>query len=233
MIKTTQFTTVVLATLVLLVSACGANTETPVSQSQSAEPAPQIQETAIAIEEGAIAGALVVRQSTDESEEAFIATSEIEVLNAKVVSFNLETREVVLVGEDGVEFGAVAGEKMPNLDQVAPGDMVHAKFAKQITIELVKGEGAEALEMSVDRKAQAEEGTVPARAEMKTAISVYTVEAINLEANTFVLKNAKDEVEEFTIRNPVNLTKASVGDAVVVTTVKALAVEVTKADPAE
>lgn len=233
MIKATQFTTIVLAALALLISGCGANTETSDGQAQAAEPAPQIQETAVTVEDGAIAGAVVVRQSTDESEEAFIATSEIEILNAKVVSFNLETREVVLVGEDGVEFGAVAGEQMPNLDQVAAGDLVHAKFAKQITIELVKGEGVEALEMSVDRKAQAEEGTVPARAEMKTAVSVYTVEAINIEANTFVLKNANDEVEEFTVRNPVNLTKASVGDAVVVTTVKALAVEVIKAEPAE
>jgi len=52
------------------------------------------------------------------------------------------------------------------------------------------------------------------------------LEAIDLEANTFKLKNVDGEVGEFVARDPANLAKAAVGDAVVVTTIEAMAVEV-------
>ena len=70
---------------------------------------------------------------------------------------------------------------------------------------------------------------MPARAAIETTVDVFTVEAIDLEANTFKLKNVDGAVNEFTARNPANLAKAAVGDAVVVTTTEAMAVEVIKA----
>ena len=59
----------------------------------------------------------------------------------------------------------------------------------------------------------------------------YYREAIDhyLEANTFKLRDAEGEVGEFTARDPANLAKAAIGDAVVVTTTEAMAIEVIKA----
>jgi hypothetical protein len=100
---------------------------------------------------------------------------------------------------------------------------------EQVTVQLVKGDALRAQDLSAERQVQAAEGEMPARAEVQKMVNVYTVVGINLEANTFVLQNAAEEVEEFTAQDPANLAKAAVGDSVVVTTTVAMAVEVVKA----
>jgi hypothetical protein len=178
---------------------------------------------------GAVKAAVVVEKSTADSASAFIASTAVHTLTAKVVSIDAETREVVLMGEDGVELELVASEKTRNLDQVNPGDTVNAKVVDRVSIELVKGDKLQAMDLNIDSNAQAEEGEMPARAAIETTVNVYTVEAIDIEANTFKLRNAEGEVDEFTARDPANLAKAAIGDAVVVTTTEAMAVEVVKA----
>ncbi len=214
----------------MLLSGCGDKTEMPaVEESTTEEVAPQVETSVSVVEDGAITAAIVVEKSTAEAETAFIATTEVQTLTAKVVSINLETREVVLVGEDGVEMELIANEDTNNLDQVSPGDTVNAKFMERVTMELVKGGDLRAQEITAEREVQSEDGEMPVRAEVQKTITVYTVEAIDLEANTFKLKNVAGEVAEFTAGDPANLAKASVGDALVVTTTEAMAVEVVKA----
>lgn len=235
----TRLTTVSLAlfSAAFFLTACGEKMDAPAVEAPVvAEEAVVVEEdsgvetTAALLEDGAMKAAVVVEKSTPESDLAFLATTEVQTLTAKVVSVDLETRDVVLVGEDGVELELVASEKTMNLDQVSPGDTVNAKFMERVTMELVKGGNLEALDVSVDRQVQAEEGQMPARAEVQKTVNVYTVEAIDLEANTFKLKNVEGEVAQFTARDPANLQKADIGDAVVVTTTEAMAVEVLKAN---
>jgi hypothetical protein len=204
----------------VLASGCGDKAETPA--------APEVETNAVVVETGAISTAVVVEKSAPESEFAFIAATELQTLEAKVVSIDPESREVVLVGEDGIEIELTASKMTRNLDQVSPGDTVNAKFMERVTIELVKGGDLKAMNVNVDESAQAEEGEMPARAAIETSVSVFTVEAIDLVANTFKLKNADGGVNQFTAQDPANLAKAAVGDAVVVTVTEALAVEVTK-----
>ena len=213
----------------ILSSGCGDKTQAPATEAPVALEAPETETSAVVVDMGSGTSAIVVEKSTDESEAAFIATTEVQTLTAKVVSIDAETREVVLMGEDGIEIELVASDETRNLDQVSPGDTVNAKFVQRMTMELVKGEGVQAMNMKVDRKAQAEEGEMPARAAIETTVDAFTVVAIDLEANTFKLKNVDGAVNEFTARNPANLAKAAVGDAVVVTTTEAMAVEVIKA----
>jgi hypothetical protein len=59
-----------------------------------------------------------------------------------------------------------------------------------------------------------------------------TVEEINLEANTFKLKEADGSINEYMARNPENLKRAAVGD-LVVTTVTASVAIVVEEKPAE
>lgn len=214
----------IVLTAIFLV-ACGEKAEAPMPEQQAAEV-----ETSVMVEtEGSLSTAVVVETSTPESTAAFIATTAVQTLTATVVSIDMDTREVVLVGEEGAEMALIVREDARNLDQVSPGDTVNAQFVESVTIELVKGQDLKALNMSADRQVQAEEGAMPARAEIQKSIDIYTVEAIDLEANTFVLKDVEGEIAEFTARDPANLAKASVGDAVVVTTTEAMAVEVVKA----
>ena len=214
----------------ILLTACGEKTKVPAAVEPAAvEAVSEVETSGAVVSAGALTAVAVVEESTDESPDAFVIATEVQTLTATVVSINLETRDVVLVGEDGVELSLVASEKTNNLDQVNPGDTVNAKFMERMTIELVQGETLRAQDTTLTREIQAEAGEMPARAEAEVNISVYTVEAIDLEANTFKLKNVKGEVKQFSARNPAHLAKASVGDSVVITTTEAMAVEVIKA----
>ncbi|MCK5887416.1 MAG: hypothetical protein KAG70_13090, partial [Alcanivorax sp.] len=198
-----------------LLSGCGDTAEAPVADVSVTETVPQVEAKALMVEAGPVTAAVVIEESTPESSTVFYASTEVQALTAKVVSVDLETRDVVLLGEDGVELSLVASDKTHNLEQVSPGDTVNAKFMERVTIELVKGDDMQAYEVSSDREVQADEGEMPARAEVMQTVNVYTVEAIDTEANTFKLKNVEGQVKEFTARDPANLAKATVGDAVV------------------
>ncbi len=215
----------------VLFSGCSDPAETPATDSPATEVVvdPDVETSSAVVDMGAVKAAVVVEKSTADSASAFIAFTAVHTLTAKVVSIDAETREVVLMGEDGVELELVASEKTRNLDQVNPGDTVNAKVVERVSIELVKGDKLQAMDLNIDSNAQAEEGEMPARAAIETTVNVYTVEAIDLEANTFKLRNVEGEVDEFTARDPANLAKAAIGDAVVVTTTEAMAVEVVKA----
>ena len=228
-----RLSTISVALVLGAVLSCGSSdpAETPATDSLATEVVvdPDVETSSAVVDMGAIKAAVVVEKSTADSASAFIASTAVHTLTAKVVSIDAETREVVLMGEDGVEFELVASEKTRNLDQVNPGDTVNAKVVERVSIELVKGDKLQAMDLNIDSNAQAEEGEMPARAAIETTVNVYTVEAIDLEANTFKLRNAEGEVDEFTARDPANLAKAAIGDAVVVTTTEAMAVEVVKA----
>jgi hypothetical protein len=225
----------------LLLSGCGDNAGSP-SIDPSADGAPaaaeeatiteesaDVETSAVVLDDGTMKAVVVVEKSTPESELTFVASTEIQTLTATVVSVDLATRDVVLVGADGVELELVASDKTSNLDQVSPGDTVNAQFMEQVTIQLVKGDELKAQGMSAHREVQAAEGDMPARAEVQETIDIYTVVGIDLEANTFVLRSAAGELEEFAANDPANLAKATVGDSVVVSTTVAMAVEVVKA----
>ena len=228
-----RLSTISVALVLGAVLSCGCSdpAETPATDSPATEVVvdPDVETSSAVVDMGAIKAAVVVEKSTADSASAFIASTAVHTLTAKVVSIDAETREVVLMGEDGVELELVASEKTRNLDQVNPGDTVNAKVVERVSIELVKGDKLQAMELNIDSNAQAEEGEMPARAAIETTVNVYTVEAIDLEANTFKLRNVEGEVDEFTARDPANLAKAAIGDAVVVTTIEAMAVEVVKA----
>ena len=228
-----RLSTISVALVLGTVLSCGCSdpAETPATDSPATEVVvdPDVETSSAVVDMGAIKAAVVVEKSTADSASAFIAFTAVQTLTAKVVSIDAETREVVLMGEDGVELELVASEKTRNLDQVNPGDTVNAKVVERVSIELVKGDKLQAMDLNIDSNAQAEEGEMPARAAIETTVNVYTVEAIDLEANTFKLRNVEGEVDEFTARDPANLAKAAIGDAVVVTTTEAMAVEVVKA----
>jgi hypothetical protein len=213
----------------VLFCGCTDAAETPATDSPSVEGDPDVETSAAVVDMGDIKAGVIVEKSTADSESAFVASTTVQALTATVVSIDLETRKVVLMGESGVELEVIANNMTNNLDQVSPGDTVNAKVVERVSIELVKGDDLQAMDLNIDGSTQAEDGEMPARAEIETTVNVYTVEAIDFGANTFKLRNAEGEVDEFTAQDPANLAKAAIGDAVVVTTTEAIAVEVIKA----
>ena len=164
----------------------------------------------------------------DGMEKPYISTTETVEVVAKVTALNHETREVTLLlgEEESVTFTASEGAR--NLDQVSVGDHVMAKYVQNMTIEVVSGDGSEPAAAMLAAMGRSEAGDMPGMAAMNTVMVTATVEEINIEANTFKLKNAEGEVQEYVARNPRNLEMAAVGDIVVITLTEAVAATVVK-----
>jgi Cu/Ag efflux protein CusF len=155
-----------------------------------------------------------------------LSTTQTVKLTAVVEAIDHETRQVTLRGPEGNTHTFTASDEAHNLDQVNPGDTVNAEYVQNITIEVFANDGSEPGAGSMSAIQRAAKGETPGMAAMDTSILTATIEAIDIEANTFKLKWPEGEVEEYTARVPENLKKVVVGDMVVITYTEALAVVV-------
>jgi len=216
-------------TLAISLSACtDSKTEAPAENSTSAattETAPKAAsstpneaEVYVEVSEEEVA--------VDSPEKPAISASAAVVITSKIEAINHETRVITVNDQEGRPVTFTASEEARNLDQVAVGDTVTVEIMKNLTIQVLSAENAEAGAAEIVVAARAEAGEMPAAAVMDSKIEVFTVEEINIEANTFKLKDANGMVKEFTAREPENLKKSEVGDVVVMTLTQAVAVSV-------
>jgi hypothetical protein len=214
----TLLNSMIVTTALVLLTACGENADTAVNEEQVT---PMVEEQmAPAIEEKV--------PVTPVADKPSFSASRSLTDTAKVEAINHETREVTLLQEDGSKLNFVASEEARNLDQVQVGDMVVATYLENMTVEVISVENAEAGAGVIKGLARTEEGEMPGAIKGATVVVTAIVEEINIEANTFKLKGPEGNVEEFTARNPENLKKAAVGDLVVITHTKAIALTVEK-----
>jgi hypothetical protein len=230
-----------IAAIFFVLAGCDQSAE-PAVEPQAAEPKaptqaeqkaiPGIETERMTLQEGGIEATKIVETSNHNAPTAFAATTEIETLSAKVVSVDLATRDVSLIDVEGQSFDFIAGDEVTNLESINPGDTVKARFVHRVSVELVAANGKKFMpeESTVDSVNSAKEGEMPGMIEAEKTVIVYTVEAIDLEANTFKLKNIDGSVKQFNAKEPDNLARAQIGDAVVVTKTKVFAVEVMKAE---
>jgi hypothetical protein len=163
-----------------------------------------------------------------EMERPSIYASQTAMVTAVVEAINHETRVVTVRKDDGESLTFTASTEARNLGQVSVGDVLMAEYQETISIEVMANEGVEPQAALMDATARTEEGEMPGFAAMDATVIVATVEEINIEANTFKLKGPDGSVNEYVARNPENLTRAKVGDLVVITITEAIAVTVEK-----
>lgn len=147
---------------------------------------------------------------------------------ALVTAIDRETRVVTLQQDDGEEIVFTASEEVRNLDQVSVGDVLIAEYVETISIEVMANDGMKAAAAGAAAVARSEKGEMPGFAALDTTVVTATVEEINLETNTFKLKEVDGSVHEYAARNPENLKRAKVGDLVVTTVTTAVAMAVEK-----
>jgi len=232
--NTQRATLIVSLTCTALIFGCGESTSTSESTSDAAAntDAGTISQS-VAEVEGAVVespgrtAGVVIANSTEATQEAFLVANSFEKLTATVVSVDLETRSVVLRDADGFEDTLVVGEEAQNLDQVQAGDTVTMEVLKQISAYLIKDASVPLGESEVATQMRAKKGEMPYASKIQGTVSVYEVNSIDQENNMFTLKDADGTVAEFTAQNPANLAKASVGDRVLVdsSTINAVKVE--------
>ena len=162
-------------------------------------------------------------------EKPALYTSQSVMVTAQVEAIDQQSRVVTLIAEDGKTVTFTASEDARNLGQVAVGDIVHAEYIQSISLQVVAAENVEPLVAEAAAVVQSEEGEMPGLAALDTIVKVLTVEEINIENNTFKLKDVDGVVSEYVARDPENLKKSAVGDALVATYTKAVAISVEKA----
>lgn len=163
-----------------------------------------------------------------EMERPSMSASQSMTVSAVVTAIDHETRVVTVRKADGEEITFTASEEARNLPQVAVGDVLLAEFVETVSIEVMANEGYEPEAVGATAMARAKEGKMPGVAMMDAQITTATVEEINIEANTFKLKEVDGSVNEYVARNPENLKRAKVGDLVVITVTETLAITVEK-----
>ena len=186
-----------------------------------------------AVEVAAEAPAIQPQETQTADEKPFMSSRIIAVTISEVTAIDHETRVVTLKGEDGESITLTVGEDARNLDQVNVGDIVTAEYIKDLTIEVMAVDNAQAVETEMTAEIRSDVGEMPAAATITTQVEVSIVEEINIEANTFKLKDASGAITEYVARDPENLKKAAVGDVVVATLSEAMAISVTKQEAAD
>ena len=169
--------------------------------------------------------ALAVDEDAMMDKPSFSASQSM-TISAVVEAIDHETRVVTVRKPDGEAVTFTASDEARNLDQVEVGDVLIAEYVESVSIDVIANEGMEAGAAEVAAVARTEKGEMPGLAAMGSTVVTATVEAINLELNTFKLKGPDGTINEYAARNPGNLKRAAVGDLVVITVTEALAITV-------
>lgn len=185
--------------------------------------------TAIAIIAGA--SAYAQGEAPQDLKPSFSA-SQSTTVTARVEAINHETREVTLLLADGQLFTSRVSDEARNLGQVSVGDMVYAHYTESISIRVVENDGVEPGNLVQEDLARTAEGKMPGVAATESSVTTAIVEDINVEDNTFKLREADGEIRQYRALNPDNLRRAEVGDKVITTVTTSVVVTVDK-QPAE
>lgn len=170
-------------------------------------------------------------EASTDIKPSFSATQTV-TATAQVKAINHETREVTLLLENGDLFTSQVSDEARNLGQVSVGDVVYAHYTESISIRVVESDGAEPEAYVEEDLARTAEGRMPGVAATESAVTTAIVEEINLDDNSFKLREPDGEVRQYTARNPSNLRMAEVGDKVITTVTTSVVITV-ESRPAE
>jgi Cu/Ag efflux protein CusF len=154
-------------------------------------------------------------------------------IQAVVEAIDHESRLVTLRRGDGSSITFTPSPEVRNLDQVKVGDVLHAEYTQSVSIQVASVEGAAPGAGEIAGIARSEEGEMPGMVAVDTQMIVATVEAIDLEQNTYKLKFPDGSVNEYVAMNPENLKMAEVGDVVVIEITETIAAIVEAVNPGE
>ena len=148
---------------------------------------------------------------------------------ATVKKINQKTREVTLERADGTMTTIKAGPEVRNLAQVKAGDLVTVTYLGSMSYQVIrKGQGAVPGVAIAEDAVRAEPGAQPGAAGARVVTVTTTIKAIDKKAGTVTLAGLEGgEDVTITPRNPDNINRVAVGDAVEITMTEAVGIEVT------
>ena len=178
---------------------------------------------------GAAIAGFAPRVAADEGTSRVIHADSVKV-TATVEAIDLPNRTVTLKDKNGVLTDLQVGEEVRNLAQVKKGDQVTVEYYIGIAGELRPPTEEEKAQPYVvlDDEARTPKGEAPAGAVVRTVRVVATVESLDLPSQTVTLKGPKGRYLTVRVDDPSKLSKAKLGDTVVVVAAEGLAISVEK-----
>jgi hypothetical protein len=151
-------------------------------------------------------------------------------MEAEVTAIDLKTREVTLRGPDGVETTFHAPEKLVKLEDVSVGDRVVGTFFAALEGEVRTPTAEELAEPWVEMqgKAVSADAAHPGVDSARVIRAVVTIEELNAEAGTVVIKDSRGKVHMIGAVEPEKIAGVKVGQTAVVVFTQAMALTLEK-----
>jgi hypothetical protein len=145
----------------------------------------------------------------------------VEAINAqnRIVTLRSLTRDASVVME--------VGDEVRNLDQVKVGDRVVVEFLEAMAVDLKKGAGMTPSAGAGGAAARAKLGEKPAAVLGGALQVVAMIIAIDPDEPSVTLRGPEGKVIEVLVQHPEKLAEVDVGDQVIITYKRAVAVAVT------
>jgi hypothetical protein len=145
----------------------------------------------------------------------------VEAINVqnRIVTLRSLTRDASVVME--------VGDEVRNLDQVKVGDRVVVEFLEAMAVDLKKGGGMTPSAGVGGAAARAKLGEKPAAALGGAVEVVATIIGIDADEPSVTLKGPEGKVIEVLVQHPEKLAEVDVGDQIIITYKRAVAVAVT------
>ncbi|MBO6555336.1 MAG: hypothetical protein JJ957_02460 [Pseudomonadales bacterium] len=170
-------------------------------------------------------GAFAAHHEMSESSRPSFSTTDTTLVTAIVESIDYETREVSLRRGDGEVITFTVSDEARNLSEVVVGDSLIAEHSVSFSVEVIANEdNLEPAAAELAASVRTEEGDMPGGIILGATVVAATVEAIDVQTNTFKLRFADGVSQEFFARNPSNLERSQVGDLVVMTTTESVGI---------
>ncbi len=157
-------------------------------------------------------------------------------MEAEVVAIDLKTREVTLRSHEGVETTFYAPEKLVKLEDASVGDHVVGTFFAALEGEVRTPTAEELAEpwVEVEGKLKTADAEHPAIESARVIRAVVTIEELNPEARSVVIKDSRGKVHMIGDVEPEKMAGVKVGQTAVVVFTQAMALTLEKkAKPAQ
>jgi Cu/Ag efflux protein CusF len=152
--------------------------------------------------------------------------------SAIVEAVDMDKRTVVLKREDGSTVTVQVDQRVKNLPQLKVGDRVQVNYREAIAFQVrPAGEVTPGTSME-EGLTTAKPGEKPGAVGTREVTTVATIDAINPDKPSVLLRTAGGDVTEVRVRDPNNLKKVKVGDQIEITYTRALALSVVAAPSA-
>jgi len=147
---------------------------------------------------------------------------------ATVTSVDPATRKIKLLSPDGSKSTVTAGPEVRNFDQIRVGDQVKATLTRETAVRLLPpGETRGTSETG--SVALAPKGAKPGAIMANTIESTARIEALDMKHRKVTLRFQDGETKTFNVRKDVDMTKAQLGQEVLIQYTESVAIKVEKA----